>query len=206
MSQTFTQAPPRPARPGPVGPPDAASPPGHDGGSGGGVTVADLAACPIFDTLTPSQKREFVDLAETHDFAAGDTILHEGRTTRSLWFILDGTCEVVKRVGGGERRLALLESGALFGEMSFFDPGPHSASVRALSAVRVVAMTHENWAELERVGLRPAFRIASETAAVMSRRLARMDEWVREMLARDGDATRRDEWDEFRETLLSGER
>ena len=201
MSASFAQAPPASSsgakRPAAETPAAGASP---------GVSVEELAACPIFGALTPSQKQEFADLAVPREFAAGETILHEGRTTRALWFILSGTCEVVKEVGGGERRLALLERGALFGEMSFFAPGPHSASVRALSAVRLVQMTAEGWAELERVGLRPAFRIASEVAAVMAARLARMDEWVREMLAKDHDAARRDEWDEFRETLLSGER
>ena len=174
------------------------------------VAPADLSVCPAFEPLTDSQRREFLDLAGRHLFDAGETILHEGRTTRSLWFILSGTCEVVKELpdGGGDRVLATLEAGALFGEMSFFSPAEHSASVRAVSDCVILRMSAENWATLEQIGLRPAFMIARQTAAVMSDRLRRMDEWITRVLAEtpdpDARAKRTDEWNDFRSKLFGG--
>ncbi|MFH5802710.1 Crp/Fnr family transcriptional regulator [Alienimonas sp. DA493] len=173
------------------------------------VAPADLEVCPAFAKLTNSQRREFLDLASRHRFQAGETILEEGRETRCLWFILSGACEVVKTLPeGGDRVLATLEAGALFGEMSFFSPGPHSANVRATSDCTVLRMTAENWAVLEQIGLRPAFHIARHTAAVMSDRLRRMDEWITRVLDETPDpaarAKRNDEWNEFRRKLFNG--
>ena len=173
------------------------------------VSPADLSVCPAFEPLSDSQRREFLGLAGRHRFAAGETILHEGRETRCLWFILSGSCEVVKAApDGGERVLAALEAGALFGEMSFFSPAPHSASVRATTDCVVLRMNRENWVKLEQIGLRPAFMIARQTAAVMSDRLRRMDEWVTRALADTPDprarAVRADEWDDFRSKLFGG--
>ena len=173
------------------------------------VAPADLAVSDAFAPLSDEQRAEFLDLAGRHVFDAGETILHEGRTTRSLWFILSGTCEVVKSLPGGEGRvLATLEAGQLFGEMSFFSPAPHSASVRAVSDCVVLRMGAENWETLEEIGLRPAYMIARQTAAVMSDRLRRMDEWVTRVLAATPDpaarAARTDEWNDFRSKLLGG--
>ncbi|QDT18045.1 cAMP receptor protein [Alienimonas californiensis] len=173
------------------------------------VTPADLEVCPAFTKLTNSQRREFLDLASRHRFKAGETILEEGRETRCLWFILSGACEVVKTVpDGGDRVLATLEAGALFGEMSFFNPGPHSADVRAISDCTVLRMTAGNWAVLEQIGLRPAFHIARHTAAVMSDRLRRMDDWITKVLDETPDpaarAKRNDEWNDFRRKLFNG--
>ena len=70
------------------------------------------------------------------DFRPGEEILTEGLTYHSLWIILSGRCEVVKSSNGGKpHRLAVLEPGCVFGEMSFLDTAPHSASVRTLSDV-----------------------------------------------------------------------
>ncbi|NNJ25029.1 Crp/Fnr family transcriptional regulator [Alienimonas chondri] len=171
------------------------------------VSPADLEVCPAFAKLTNSQRREFLDLASRHRFSAGETILHEGRETRCLWFILSGSCEVVKaRPDGGDRVLATLDAGALFGEMSFFSPAPHSADVRATGECVVLRMSAENWEVLEQIGLRPAFHIARQTAAVMSDRLRCMDEWITRVLAETSDPTdrakRTDEWNEFRSKLF----
>ena len=173
------------------------------------ATPAELAVCPAFAGLTPSQRREFLDLAGRHEFAAGETILDEGLTTRCLWFILSGTCRVVKELpDDGERELATLEAGALFGEMSFFSPGPHSASVRAVSDCVVLRITAENWEVLEQIGLRPAYHVARQVAATMSDRLRRMDEWITHILAETADPAARakqtDEWTDFRRKLFEG--
>jgi CRP-like cAMP-binding protein len=173
------------------------------------VSPADLDACPAFAPLTNSQRREFLDLASRHHFEKGEIILHEGRETQSLWFILSGSCQVVKALPeGGSRVLATLEAGALFGEMSFFSPAPHSADVVATCDCVLLRLSAENWEVLEQIGLRPAFHIARHTASVMSDRLRRMDEWVTQELDRAADPADRarmtDEWNDFRSKLFGG--
>ncbi len=62
----------------------------------------------------------------------------EGEATRGLYVILDGTVSVYKTDPGTNSmaRLAVLESGAYFGELSLFDSAPRSATVSAETTVQ----------------------------------------------------------------------
>ena len=63
---------------------------------------------------------------------------------------MQGSCEVVKKnKSKSQKQLATLEAGAVFGEMSFFAKAPHSATVRALTAVKVMRLTRENFEVLQ---------------------------------------------------------
>ncbi|QDT39210.1 Crp/Fnr family transcriptional regulator [Stratiformator vulcanicus] len=168
------------------------------------VTEDDLACCGIFRELTPAHRREFLELVEVREYEAGRTILEEGGETRNIWFIIAGVCRVEMETDNGEtHELARLERGSLFGEMSFFNPAPHSASVIADTDVRVLRMSSEQFAQLEISGLRPAYHIARETAVILSERLRKMDEWVSKLVARDSEEPQRQEWAEFRAKLYT---
>jgi CRP/FNR family transcriptional regulator, cyclic AMP receptor protein len=65
---------------------------------------------------------------ESRCFEAGELILKQGETTDRLYFLSEGSVEVLK----DNVRLALAsEPGAVFGELSVLLNIPHSATVRA---------------------------------------------------------------------------
>jgi CRP-like cAMP-binding protein len=132
-------------------------------------------------------------------------ILREGRETQILWIVAHGQCEVVKSLDhDGQQRLATLDAGAVFGEMSFFRPAPHSASIRALSPVQVFQLPRESFDELVETGSSAAYRIAVNLNRVLAERLARMDEWICELVeTSESGANHREEWQEFRSRLYS---
>src|SRR5579872_1405105 len=100
---------------------------------------ATLAKCQLFRGMNVSERHEFLAMLEGKSYAHGTTILEEGESFQFVWVILKGRCQVVKKSRSGEEReLWVLEPGGVFGEMSFFNPAPHSATVRALSDVEVV--------------------------------------------------------------------
>jgi CRP/FNR family cyclic AMP-dependent transcriptional regulator len=69
-----------------------------------------------------------------HDLPAGTVLIAEGPASGHLYILVEGAAEVLR----GEVRVALIdEPGAVFGEISALLGRPHSATVRALSAVRV---------------------------------------------------------------------
>lgn len=163
----------------------------------------ELPVCPIFDPLTPEQRRELLGLMKSHRFAPGQVILEEGERTGGIWIITEGRCEVVKRsVAGKESSLAELGPGSIFGEMSFFQPMPHSATVRSLTPVVALELTTERYRQLEREKLRIAHTIAHSVAIVLSERLRRMDDWTSELIAQSPNA-KHDEWADFRAQLYN---
>lgn len=163
-----------------------------------------LAQCLLFRGLSDDERQNLCELLDHESFASGKTILQEGRSTQILWLIQRGHCQVLKETKhGGEQQLAVLEPGCVFGEMSFFLPAPHSASVRALDAVEVLRLDREKYDELLRRGSPVAPKLAMNIIAVLADRLRTMDDWTCELVEKTEAGKHRDEWRDFRSKLYS---
>jgi CRP-like cAMP-binding protein len=64
------------------------------------------------------------------DFGPGDWIIRQGETTGRLYFLVEGSVEVLK---DGVRLATASQPAAVFGEMAMLLRGPHTASVRGIS-------------------------------------------------------------------------
>ncbi|HXY32781.1 MAG TPA: cyclic nucleotide-binding domain-containing protein [Planctomycetaceae bacterium] len=169
------------------------------------MTNATTVVSPIFDGFTAEEYESTLALLEQRSYAKGDVILHEGKSEQALWILIKGTCEVVKKNKGTTlHTLATLESGSAFGEMSFFQKAPHSATVRASSAVKVLRMTRENYEQLHTRNPTAAYKITQIVVSLLAERLRRMDEWICDHVEQADGAPHREEWHDFRAKLYSG--
>ena len=169
-----------------------------------GLTEAEATRISLFQEMTPRERQDVLSLLEQEQYSKGDVILREGKSVQMLWIITRGRCEVVKLMkNGAEQELAELESGAVFGEMSFFNPAPHSASVRAATDVEVMRLSREQFNRLEQEGSSAAHRVALNTAKVLAERLRKMDDWICELVERPDGVKHREEWREFRQRLYT---
>ncbi len=73
-------------------------------------------------------------------YAAGETIYNEGDPGDAMFIIKEGEIEVLRGVGGGTARLAVLSKGAIFGEMAVLRDLPRSTTARAVGPVCLVVM------------------------------------------------------------------
>lgn len=73
-------------------------------------------------------------------FEAGDLIFAEGDDSREMFVVVEGSVEIFKATARGEVKLARLERGEFLGEMSLLESLPRSASVRALTHVKLLAI------------------------------------------------------------------
>ena len=168
------------------------------------LTEADLARCPIFQDMTAGERLAVLDLVEYETYPADSAILREGKQVQILWVILRGRCRVLKTMKAGTlQELAVLETGAIFGEMSFFNPAPHSASVIALTEVELLRLTRDRYDRLELISSRASQKIALNTVKVLADRLRKMDDWMCEIVDRPESAGHREEWREFQKKLYS---
>ena len=169
-----------------------------------GLTEAEATRIALFQEMTPRERQDVLALLEREEYERGETILAEGKSIQILWIIVRGRCEVVKTMRkGAEQELATLDPGAVFGEMSFFNPAPHSASVRALTDVEVMRLSRERYDQLHREGSTAAYKIAVNTAKVLAERLRKMDEWICELVERPDGVKHREEWRDFRQKLYT---
>jgi CRP-like cAMP-binding protein len=83
---------------------------------------------------------------QTLTFKAGDVIIREGDEGDAAYFIVSGEVEVI--VGSGRRRVGALGAGEVFGEMCLIEPGPRSATVRALTDTECRSASAEEFMEM----------------------------------------------------------
>ena len=81
------------------------------------------------------------------EYAAGETLIHEGDLGDTAYSIVSGQVRVWKHVSDGEIELARLGPGAIFGEMSLVDEKPRSASVTTVEPTRVKELKRAQFLE-----------------------------------------------------------
>lgn len=131
-----------------------------------------LRRSPLFQSLERRVQDEVAERVIYRSFKEGDRILEAGAPGRALLVLLKGRAEIYGRDGNTRVRLAVLEAGAVFGEIAFFSPDlPRSADVVGLSAGMVAVFSSDLFAELE--ARNPAAATAMEKAvlAVLTDRL-----------------------------------
>jgi CRP-like cAMP-binding protein len=173
------------------------------------IKLPALCQTPLFASLSPSECEELVELGEIVEFQPGETVLQQGKTDQNLYVLLDGDCEVVKRgvaevVSGDSLVLATLAPSSSFGEMSFFDAAPHSASVRAKTRVVLFALSRAKFDVLVGRQSSAAFKLACNTVASLSNRLREMNEWVAKLVRERPAGRSSAEWSDLRRKLFDG--
>jgi CRP/FNR family transcriptional regulator, cyclic AMP receptor protein len=96
-----------------------------------------LAKVPIFSECTKRELTIIGRAAKEVSHAEGTVIAREGERGVGLFLILDGQCKVT--IGGKTK--AKLGPGDFFGEVALLDGGPRTATVTALTPVRLVGIT-----------------------------------------------------------------
>jgi CRP/FNR family cyclic AMP-dependent transcriptional regulator len=115
---------------------------------------------------------------------AGEHIFREGDPAREMFVVLAGEAEVLKRgKRGGEARVALLGPGDWFGEMSFLDVQPRSASVTAVAPTRLLVLSSEALDGLYRRDLKAYSLVVLNVARELSRRLRVADGILADFMA-----------------------
>lgn len=166
-----------------------------------------LQQIPAFRNLNESECHQLTEVAQELCFAPGVSIIEQGKTSQNLWIVLEGKCQVVRTTAAEPIVLADFEPFNLFGEMSFFSPAPHSASVVAKTKVRLLSIARVDYDDLIRDGVVAAYKLAYNVIESVATRLRRMDEWVTELTAADvqlDGAAALPEWHQFREKMFDG--
>ncbi|NMO23551.1 cyclic nucleotide-binding domain-containing protein [Pyxidicoccus fallax] len=104
-----------------------------------------IASSPLFEMLSPAELTRLAELARVRSFGAGEVVFEEGDLGDSLFVIVDGQVEVLRRLPGGEARpLTVLSSPEFFGEMGLIDKEYRSATVRAKTPANLLQLTAQD--------------------------------------------------------------
>ncbi len=119
-----------------------------------------LAAIPLFASLSENELAAVARLTELRREDAGVTLVEEGSPGHALFVLLEGIAEA--SVGG--RPAATLAAGDFFGEVALLGEGRRTATITATTPVTLVVMLGSDFRTFE--------RDMPEAAAIMRRAAA----------------------------------
>jgi CRP-like cAMP-binding protein len=130
-----------------------------------------LRRSPLFEMLSPAELGALGDLSRSVRFAAGDVLITEGEAGASLYVLVSGEVDVLRREGGTEKVLATLAAPASLGEMSLIDREVRSATIRARTECVALQLTAENFASFRKRSRDGFTLFVINVARVLSARL-----------------------------------
>lgn len=125
---------------------------------------AKVPVLPLFGELSEDALVGLLGSCEVRDFATGTAVVSEGDDAEEAFVVVRGLLNVVR---GGDKLLAALGPGAIFGEMALLSDAPRAASVVAVEPTTTLVLSRT---VLERVAKKePA--LGKELGAFCHRRM-----------------------------------
>jgi CRP/FNR family cyclic AMP-dependent transcriptional regulator len=122
--------------------------------------------------LSPDQWRVLSQYLTRHEIRAGDLLVKQGDSDRTMYLVEQGSLQVFASGGPpGASRIAIMRSGAVIGEPGLFNDSPRMANVEAMTNCTVWALRGPRFEELaQRVPL-IALELLRAAGAVMAARM-----------------------------------
>jgi len=118
-------------------------------GDGGSELCQMLGATPLFSGLDDKHLARLAGIGKEESHPRDAAVFREGDPGDRFYLVLEGAVRVSRQVPGmGEEALAVLRSGAAFGDLALIDDGPRSADVFVHEACRLFVVHKEDLEDL----------------------------------------------------------
>lgn len=146
------------------------------------VTNDVLRQAPLFKGLDDDASNALESSMTDVSLRRGETLFEEGDAGDRLYVVISGKIKLGRTsVDGRENLLAILGPGQMFGELSFFDPGPRSATATAVTDAKLLSLGHSSLSPVLADHPNVAYAMLNQLAG----RLRRTNEVVGDMVFSD---------------------
>lgn len=137
----------------------------------------------FFNGLSPAEIEAVQQKIRHVTYAKGDAVMSENDRDRDLYVLIKGLLTVKIHLPGRDRykRLFTYSPGTIFGEMSFLDGSPRSATVWAREDAEVICMTYDGFQALRDQNPALATKLSLNIAVEISQRLRRASNQIRQI-------------------------
>jgi CRP-like cAMP-binding protein len=136
------------------------------------VRAETLQKYSLFGGLLEEQIQAIMPLMQEEKYSPDAFIITEGNPNDKIFFIIEGQVSVSK----GDLLLSRFGEGEAFGEMEVLDVMPAIASIKAISQVTVMSITHKALHEIYKMDVKVFSLIIMNLARDLCRRLRKTDE------------------------------
>ncbi len=145
-------------------------------GRSGDARIDHLRRVPLFNDCTDEELQRIAAISRTVETPAGTVVTELGKPGDSFFFIVDGRVSVQTPIGVGDP----LRPGDFFGEMSLLDGEPRSATVTAMTDLRLLVIDRPQFWKL----LNETPDLVRRILTILSRRVRRLEQAGNAMLRR----------------------
>jgi CRP-like cAMP-binding protein len=103
-----------------------------------------LSGVSLFSSCNRGELSRIASLVDEIEVPNGKVLTQEGNPGREFFVIAEGRAKAMRR----GRKIASLERGSFFGEMSLLDEGPRSATVTAETDMQLLVLSSRNFSAL----------------------------------------------------------
>ena len=104
-----------------------------------------LSKCPAFASLKPEELANVAGKLVLERFAAGSTVIRQGDEGDKFYIINQGTVDVLRDEGGGNRKIATMQEGDFFGEIALLEDKPRNATIVAVDDLEVYTLDKKSF-------------------------------------------------------------
>jgi diguanylate cyclase (GGDEF)-like protein len=133
-----------------------------------------LARVPLFHELESPELERVATKTQRESYVAGQDIVRIGEAGHSLYVVVEGRVTVLFPSRSTDVELARLGPGEFFGEMAILNEKPRSATVRAMTDVRVLVLDMDDFTRV----LEDTPAMALKLLSALSVRIRNTDEQV----------------------------
>ncbi len=146
-----------------------------------------LREAEVFRGLAPEDLVVLVTCLQARSFHRGEVVFREGDPGTTLLLIVQGTfVATTRRPDGVEQKLHEMKPLECVGEMALLDPGPRSATVKAVTSGITYELSNDTIAVLRKRSPRAAGALVTAVIRDVTRRLRSLDESITHELERMG--------------------
>ena len=107
-----------------------------------------IGAVPIFNHLEEEQMQEIMKVMKSNSYKKGETVYHEGDTSKVLYVVSKGRIKIYRlSETGKEQLLRILNPGDFTGELALFRESIHEAYAQAMSDTEVCMISKDDLGE-----------------------------------------------------------
>jgi len=126
----------------------------------------------LFENLMPDEIEMLSELSQMKDYKSGELVIKEGDVGNSLFVIVAGEVEVLKKgTDGISKSITTMNEPEFFGEMSLIDKELRSATIQIKTDTTLLILTSENLHSFAKVFKNGFTMIVINIARVLSTRL-----------------------------------
>ena len=143
-----------------------------------------LKNVPIFKDLDDAEIAAVAEVCKEEKHESGVYVFREAEAGNRLYVIVSGEVRISRDVpGSGEEALAVLKTGALFGEMSVFDRSDRSTHAISNGGCTLLTIARPEFEMLLDFNRELAYKVLWSCVRVLSMRLRSTNDSLRSFLA-----------------------